>query len=400
MNDIIFLLTISFVIIIISLILLFFHNVRYIGILILSLYSIAALSYGIRSFNSGIPILFFIIILAIMLWLIINLIPITCIKKHPDQPSCFMEEFSPQGISKTPDGEWCYKTGEYCVTSDGKSYKINEKAKERQKLIDTQQKCQSQINQIKNDIAKQDPTLALSIGPCITPDNKWGVVLPQYGRKCISLKQHQQQHQQQQNNEQNNEQQKDPKNMTNQEVENEYNKLMNEQRKTSKIKVGEQKLTGCQPIGTDFNKLCKIKYGPYYKARTSPTKCLSPFKNIKSDREEGECYCDISNEKYITDCADKGSDFNYLCQNKYGRNFGYVEMIKEGCCGNNKVRAKCSTSGHDGFYEEKNMIECIPTDNYYKHLDKCMEIYPTAKEVKNINGYNCNPGYYKSQCIL
>ena len=118
-----------------------------------------------------------------------------------------------------------------------------------------------------------------------------------------------------------------------------------------------------------------------------------------------KCYCQLPKEDRYTDCKPVASDFDYWCQVKYGRSYGYKNILKgrEGCCGidGRLARAKCSTSAHGGFNVLDRPIKCIPTNNYFNHLEECQKTYPqdSINMVKGIAGYNCNPGYFKSQCV-
>lgn len=68
-------------------------------------------------------------------------------------------------------------------------------------------------------------------------------------------------------------------------------------------------------------------------------------------------------DKLLTECKPSTANFNYWCQDKYGPNFGYTEILKgrAGCCGknNNMARAECSNAGHDGFNGMINPSDCI-----------------------------------------
>ncbi len=427
--------TLSFFIIVCAFIFLFFPTYRVIGITILVIYllfGITSFSYFTsQQFGLGIPILILIISLSVILLLIITIRDPKCgisLKKHRDK-SCYEYFGTPEGIMKNKNGEWCYKVGNYCVASDGTTTNLaSGMVKDlKSKLESTQDSCEKRISDIKDSLKCKENAIQTSIssGPCLTTDNKWGVILPQYGKKCVSMETINKESIRKKLGSKVVDKKEDESKLDKKEIMNRYNALLGKERQmqqhtvqdtvqdTVKGRMIDNKYydgsTDCYPVGTDFSKICKNKYGKFYSAELPPSRCSCPLKDKslcdKNVSYHVKCYCELDKEKQYTDCKPIRSDFNYWCQVKYGRNYGYKKILKgrDGCCGDNMqmARAECSTSAHDGYMMYRRPTKCIPTNNYFKHLEECQREYRKAgiTYVKGIGGYNCNPGYYKSLCV-
>lgn len=422
--------TFSFFIIICASIFLFFPNFRPLGITVIVIYLILGLSTSLyfgskylKNFGVGVPMAIFIITLTIILWLVLNIQGTHCSSISPEKSSCFsnIEHLTPQGIT-VHKGKWGYNVGNYFVASDGTTTNLSNQEIKRlkQKLSDTQNQCQNQLTDLKNSIKFQEDAVVTSSssGPCLTENKEWGVIIPQYGKKCVSMNVINQQQKPKKKTDTKKDKKEDETKLNKKEILNRYNALLKKQQVEEGKDDREGRMlnsrfydgqTNCLPRGTDFNKLCKKNYGKFYRA-DEPNKCSCPMKSQslcdQLDIYYAKCYCQLPKEKEYTECKPTTSDFNYECQVKYGRNYGYKKILKgrEGCCGkdNNMARAECSSSAHDGFLIYNNATKCLPTNNYYNHLEACLDEFPDRKVigVKNISGYNCNPGYFKSRCVI
>jgi hypothetical protein len=247
-------------------------------------------------------IILFILLLGIVLIFILRINLINCDVKKNNITNCFETFTTPSGILYNTKNEWCNKIGNYCVNNDS----ITRLTKNEQ---------------------------LLDVGPCVTSTNQWGVIIPQYGRKCISI-----------------------------------NKKSNNEKSNN---INANNLNINKVTTTNFDKLKQQK------------------KII------------LSIDKKYTECKPIRSNFDYWCQAKYGRNYGYKNIIRGICDDNNMARAECDSTSYDGINLYKNSTNCLPNNNYYKHIDECKKLYTNSNivGVKNISGYNCNPGYYRSICI-
>ena len=407
-----------FIIVIVSFGLLFSPNLFNIGVTILFLCSIIFMVYIshllAKDFGVFLPSIFFIIVLSILLPIILHITSKTCSSITSPEKSCF-EQFSPSGISTTKDGEWCYRTGDYCVASDGTTVNLaNQSVNKLQKeLATTQDQCQKQVEDLSKTIQSKKLKTSVSTGPCLTTDGKWGVILPQYGKKCVPMSEIEKETVKRKKVLTDKKPEKeDVSKLSPDEINKRYNAAMKKQRAGQTIKPhwkdgkyydGE---TTCLPVGTDFNKICKTKYGPFYQAER-PTDCVCPFQSKedcqKYKRQEASCYCQLSDDKQYTDCKPEDADFDYQCKVKFGQNYGYKNILKnrKGCCPPRMARAECTTSTYEGIEFIEQPIKCIPTNNYYSHLEACKNTYPDKDvvAVKDIDSYNCNVGYFKSTCL-
>ena len=230
------------------------------------------------------------------------------------EKSCFAEHFetTPTGILYD-NNKWCNKVGDICIAADGSVINLNKKIDQNNSLIES--------------------------GPCLTENNTWGIRLPQYGRKCLSME------------------------------------LINQ------LSINNTKPPNKSPSGLN-NKQTK--------------KESNTLKELRGLSDMGGCKINPKDTKKYTSCYPLTSDFNYLCQVKYGRNYGYKNIHK---VGKNMGKAECSMFSNDGIDLYKNTIDCIPTNNIDAHLKQCQLKYgENIHSVKNIDGYNCNVGYYSSEC--
>jgi len=431
-NVIISLIVLSFIIIIIAFIFLFFPLYRIYGITILIFYTIISTVsigyFGSVNVGTGIPILLFIVILCVFLLLLVNIKSFGCSdpKSITLDKSCFEQFYTPVGITKLNDGKWCIRDSSgNCISSDGTSKKfVDPKLKNLKKNLSvSQEQCDKKMDELKKSISQIElkDKKAISPGPCqITKDKnkkdtEWGIILPKYGNKCVSMSSL---IRDKVKNDKKDDKKIDYKKISKKEIDDMYNKLYKKQGivRQSIMNVREVlELDKCYPRGTNFNEICKKNYGPFYKAQT-PNKCPCPIpiKNKKDNmmnicdktaRFNARCECILPKDKKYTDCKPVTSDFNYWCKVKYGNNYGYREILKgtKGCCGknDNMAIAECTTNAHDGFDMYNMATTCLSSNNYYDHLEACRNQYPKEDviAVKNIGGYNCNPGYFKSECI-
>jgi len=323
--------------------------------------------------------------------------------------------------------KWCNKQGNYCIAADGTTIDLRNKniSDLKKELNQANEQCSRRIEDINSEIDKMNVNKSISAGPCITIDGKYGIILPQkYGKKCVSMSdikknmvdegKNGNKIDRSGNGKGNGKDEKDKdKKLTKEEIDKKYKDQVEKDRLQRKGIVGYDNgryykgETDCLPVGTDFNKICKLQYGKYSKA-TIPERCACPLKTKelcqKNIREMAKCYCELPENKKYTDCRIKTTDFNYECQAKYGRQYGYKEIInkEDSCCPEDMRQAECDSSYYKGMPIMKNTIECIPTNNYYKHLEKCRLTYPDRNVVgiKNINGINCNPAYFRSTCVF
>ena len=285
-------------------------------------------------------------------------------KSKPDKlPTCVdeLEHFgTPEGISQTKDGEWCYKTGDYCVTSDGKTVNLANKTvnKLRKDLKAAKNTCNAQVQSIADSLKCKEDAIQTSTasGPCLTTDNQWGVILPQYGKKCVPMSTI--------NKEtlkkkivkgvpsKDADKDEDESKLGKKEINNRFNALLAKQKATStqaddrmmNLRRYDGSIDKCLPKDTNFNKLCQKKYGAMYHGEAE--KCTCPLTHSalcdQFDLYKAECYCTVPDDKQYTDCKPSTADFNYWCQSKYGRNYGYTKILKgrDGCCGKNDKMAR------------------------------------------------------------
>lgn len=436
-------LVVSFFIIIFAIILLFFAPYRIIGIIILIFYLILGLisgSYlGSKQFGVGIPVLIFIILLCIVLFLIINIPDYKCLTtvdntKQNDItfcPNLNIENFNPiylEGFSnpKGPTvmrGKWGYKVGNYFIDAKGNTINLTSNTiKNLRTQLDTKQKqCNRQIKSLKDNIKCKEDTLSLSAGPCITNNNEWGVILPKYGKKCVPMsvinkevtKGKIDQGLLVKDKKDLDKKEEDETKLSKKEIKNRYDALLAKERDIQGY--GDKEYTKC--LTTDDKKkhdeICKKLYGKYYQSKDM-IRCKTPLRNpkianmMKLHNSDCECIFPKDLSKRSTKCLPTTSDFNYECQAQFGRNYGYEKILKgrSGCCGkdNNMARAICDTSSYKGMEIYGKTSECLPSNNYYEHLEDCKNKFNKngfkVEDVQNIAGYNCSPGYFKAKCII
>jgi len=419
-------LILSLILIVITFVFISLPLYRVYGITILVFYTILttiSISYfSSVKFGPVIPIALFIIILFICLLLLINTNLRSCTNPSKDTPtekSCLEQFSTPVGITKLNNGKWCVKDSDgNCLSSDGTSSKIDDPHLKnlQQNLSTSQTQCDQQINDLKNSISliTKNDQQSISAGPCLTVDGKWGVIIPKYGNKCVSTNSSNKSKLNGETNVKPDDKKViDYSKLSGKEMKDMYNNLYKKQGIIRPSIADNKKVLEsdeCYPKETNFNEICENNFGSFYTAQT-PDKCPCPFTNDvdgncdKIQRFNARCECKLPTDKKYTDCKPITSDFNYWCKVKYGNNYGYREILKgpKGCCGknDNMAIAECTTNAQDGFNIYDMATTCLPSNNYYELLDACRQQYPKDDiiAVKNIGGYNCDPGYFKSQCV-
>ena len=408
-------------------ILLYFPKYNIYGVIIIGIYTIlilTAIIYLISLYlNKIIIIIPFIIILCILLIVNLNINSTKCSvfkKNSVYEKPCYETFYTPVGITKLNDGKWCIKNDDgTCRTADGiiKDIDNPDLNNLKKKLITSQKQCNLKLNELKKSISSIEKQKNLSVGPCILANGRWGNIISNYGNKCVPQNLHKKNVDSGKNGSgkkdsgKNGSDKNGSKKLTEKEISNKYNELYKKQginRKNIQNPNKVLELDSCYPKGTDFNKLCKKTFGKFYKSKT-PDVCPCPFKNEKLCEKtahfNARCYYDQPKDKKYTSCYPITTDFNNICRNTYGDNYGYYNILKgtKGGCGknDNMAIAECDTNSFGGFNIYNNATDCLKTNNYYDHLQECIKNYPDKNivAVKDIGGYNCKPGYFKSQCI-
>lgn len=308
-------LTLSFFIIIVSLIFLFFKKTRVLGITFLILYLIIGLSsgsyFGSKQFGIGFPIILFIIFLCIILWIVINIKDPSCavIDDEDDttQPTC-LENF--EGPSVNRDGQWCYRQGDYCTTSDGQTINLANQTvnKLKDQLKTVQNTCEEQKDALQKTIKCQEQNINTGItsGPCVTDDNKWGVILSQYGKKCVSsliVKKETKNGKIQ--NGLPKEDKEDQSKLSQNEIKNRHKArlalmMANRIDREENGNIYDGQIDTAEDKEYNFENGCKKKYGSnYYAGKKTEIPC--PLNDdtlcIKNKKYYAECYCKKRNER-------------------------------------------------------------------------------------------------------
>lgn len=388
--------TFSIFIIITSIIIFFVTTgfIKYLALFILLIYVTFILSsIGFISaiqFGIGGPVLFYLIIACILLIILLSINTKTysksCYSSYDSNYKCPIENFTPRGPSVLPNGKWCDKINGECLRSDGtlmddRTTKINSLKSE---LQEEQKKCNLDLEKIKNEINKERKLQNSSYGPCITSDKKWGVILPEFGRKCISMD--------------------ILKKYGNNSVKKaDTNKKISSKNKKKIIKKNyppsdEKELTKCYPSDTNFNKKCQEKYGKrygLYKLYDCKTKDMG-----EENYKEASCAFGYDKGNRIkfssTECHPLTDDFNFWCEYTFGKGYGSKKVLKgkKYCKYETEGKAECSKSYYDDTNMYINMTDCEPKNTDFDAL--CMKKY--NKPMKSIGGYDCFPGKFRAYC--
>lgn len=425
---------ISFVFIITAFIFLFFRDLRKYGIIILGSYSIFLLIgiayFGQQYFGLGIPVMVLIFLLSVFLMIILSLEQrqVCKDKERDDINICSVKEHfgTPTGPVVDKHDKWGVRLNSSTVESDG-TLNRNGLSKMKKQLSYYQETCGKQIEDLKRKIqAKEISTgYGLTPGPCITAEGKWGVIIPRFGRKCvpgeliIPKKDGEDKKKDDGDGDGDGDGDKDKKQKQL------FNKLV------ANIFVDPKyKATKCGPDGTKNEKKFAQECGDGYLVKDikkcANIKCPDPskFKTEKECRdfvnkyknyryavcEPIESCKDDLKKKYgkLTDPKQLDEDFDYWCSDKYGENYGVKEILKgkDACLRDEKMGiGVCSDRYYDEINYEKRTTPCMPKydrngENYKnKFLNECKKLYPDTIEVRNIAGYNCDPGYYRGQCF-
>ena len=404
------LLVFSFAIIISAIMMVIHGNywVRDFGIIIIILYAIVICTGGSfflsKFFGLGVPIGIFIFILAIFLIILATQPRITPQLEHLSYNDNNGQAAWGIGPSINIKNQWCNMIGGKCVDDEGTYYPKNKIVGEKRKYHRAQESCQAakidlkecqvEMQEAREKIETEKGDISISTGICLTPDNQWGIIIPEYGRKCIPF--------------------------------DTYKKYF----KPKKIKpikpiikpaipIKPKKYpppgylhypTQCMPPNTNFNKLCHQLFGPDVGVKNIYDCHESYCKD--ANFKQAECAPGYDNGhkvgKDVTDCHPITDDFNFWCQYAYGRNYGYERIIpgkEAGCYVNNKpapgmARAKCSSLYYDGIPKygiSKKLTDCAPWDSNFDEL--CKKKYGRASYYKEKGGYNCKPGYGRGLCL-
>lgn len=386
-----------------AIILLFNNDLKFFGQTILLFYGIIffmIIGYFMsRQYGLGIPILLLIIVLLIPLVLLSGIKTKTsCMKvdKKDEGEICPVEETfeNPSGITINNEGKWAIKMNGDILNKDGtitsnKTTKINKLKK------DLEQKK----NQCKMEIADKEAQLKkvkimATSGPCITSDGKWGVRISKYGNQCVS------------------------NDMIEKSKTEPQDKKMDKRilDKVIDVHYGDKKTTGC------IQKSNKTACGRgYIMGSTKSCGDLLNCDNISypkyglTNQEECEKYMKENSDKIIAECIDKekceknlgnytktmprGSDFEKLCEMKFGKEYGLEKVVYgvDGCLSSDNIgRGICSKDYKSGIKIDDRYTDCVVKKTNF--LKKCKEKYDDTIEVRKIGGYDCLPGYYRGQC--
>lgn len=450
-----------------AIILLFIKKLFIFGAIILTFYLIIILiiiGYFISlQFGLGIPVIILLLILSILL-LFVLLLPsnTTCTKHngHHKDDRCpniniNFENFnnkggryiSPNNIEKfqggipTPEGITINKNNKWAIKLNGEtlnpngtitSNANNEINKLKLKLKKEKEECKKELDDIQKNIDYKNKQIntTISTGPCITNNGLWGVIIPEYGKQCISIKK--------EKKDQKDKKEKHDKKHgeDNKEKNKRYNFITNN---IINDKYSGKKTTKCIFHNNINNsKICGKDYFADTKKMQSCISLLDNNLNMKNyknycknlkypenglkNEEDCENYIKKINKGVITECINKNlcnnklnekyedkytelkpinTNFNSLCQNKYGNNYGLKNKIynKDACTSdNNLVRGICSNEYYDGIKIDGigNMSKCAAKETNFMKL--CKEKYPNTKIIKDKGGYNCLPGYFRVKC--
>lgn len=103
----------------------------------------------------------------------------------------------------------------------------------------------------------------------------------------------------------------------------------------------------------------------------------------------------------MVQCHPASSDFNFLCQKKYGRRHGYRKLNKKGCLSGFKW-ATCSDRYYNGAQVYGDVSPCYPVYEQDKMNQFCLDKNKSGESPKymvvDYEAYDCPPGYKRSKC--
>ena len=318
-----------------------------------------------------------------------------------------IESFSTMPIGyKNQDGSFI-PTFQSCIgnltNSENNQNEIDNKENNLQSEIEQAKESCSRISSLQEELRKyqdENDTTNFAQGPCIYGEGKVGMKLLSKGNICLPLEAV---YSEDCSCDGNKKEESSSEIGINQE---DLDNCM-----ASLNKEGNGNMTGCYPKNSDFDKICKEKYGQLYNSCTI-SECPKPF----VDKYRSSCEMEILSElslnsnEFTTPCYNYYEPLDNICKSlakKYNKvNFQKYGVKKYISCGNNKRKAKCSDCYNNGLpTHPTNTTTCestsIPNLNFkFRSLCKSLGNKINQDLVPyNIKPYDCSFGKMRAECI-